>query len=211
MSDILPEPQKSDTPKVPNLWKLGLLGAVIALGLLFVAFKAIPNLVGGADFSRFKVGTLSSLEVLKDPPTQPQNPFIGPLERPTKLADFEGKVVLVNLWATWCAPCVTEMPMLAQLQNQFDKSEFEVVAVSVDRSEAAPEAKARLSELSNGQLAFYHDPKMSIVFPLKARGFPTSILYNRDGVEIARLAGEADWAKPEAHALIEAAIAVKSE
>ncbi len=208
MNDILPESQKSETPRASNLWMMGALCALLVLGLLYAVFQALPNLSGAGDFSRFKIGTLASLEISKDPPVQPQNSFNGPLDAPTKLSDFKGKIILVNLWATWCAPCVTEMPMLADMQGDFNDKEFAVIAISVDRADAASEAKARLSELSKGQLKFYHDPKMGIVFPLKARGFPTSILYDRNGVEIARLAGEADWAKPEAHALIEAAISV---
>jgi hypothetical protein len=100
-----------------------------------------------------------------------------------------------------------EMPKLAALHADFVGKGFVVAAVSVDREDAKGEAKARLKELSDDKLTFLHDPRMSIVYPMKARGFPTSVLYNRQGVEIARLAGEADWASPQAHALIEAALA----
>jgi thiol-disulfide isomerase/thioredoxin len=207
MNDILPETPKFETPKAGNLWKLGAVGAVLIAGLLYGVFSALPNAVGGTDLSKFKVGALASLEIQPTPPPQPQNAFAGPDAKPVSLADFKGKVVLVNLWATWCAPCVTEMPMLADLQADFKDRDFRVVAVSVDRADASVEAKARLNELSKGILPFFHDPKMSIVYPMKARGFPTSVLYDRQGNEIARLAGEADWNSPEAHALIEAALA----
>jgi hypothetical protein len=99
------------------------------------------------------------------------------------------------------------MPTLAALQQGMGEKDFKVVAISVDKADEAEQAKKELAELSNDSLAFYHDPKMAIVYPLKARGFPTSILYDRQGKELARLAGEADWNSPEARALIQAAIA----
>ena len=185
---------------------LGAIGAVIFIGLLYGVFKGMPNLVGGADLSRFKVGQLATLEILKDPPAQPIEKFAGPNSSPTSLSALRGKVVLVNLWATWCAPCITEMPTLANLQRKFAGKDFLVVAVSVDRESDRDQARARLAELSTGALPFFHDPRMAIVYPMKARGFPTTVLYDRKGKELARLAGEADWHSPEAQALIEAAL-----
>jgi thiol-disulfide isomerase/thioredoxin len=206
MNDILPESKKSEPAMARNLWKVGVLGAVLVLGLVYAVFTVVPNLVGGQDMTKFKVGALSGLEVMPKPPIQPPNVFSGPDGSPVTLAKFKGKVVLVNLWATWCAPCVLEMPMLADLQAAFAGQDFAVVAISVDRADAAQEAKSRLAELSKGKLTFYHDPRMGVVYPMKARGFPTSVLYNRKGEEIARLAGEANWSSPEAHALISAAL-----
>jgi thioredoxin-related protein len=98
------------------------------------------------------------------------------------------------------------MPTLAALQQGMGEKDFKVVAISVDKPTEAEQAKKELADLSKGNLAFYHDPKMAIVYPLKARGFPTSILYDRQGKELARLAGEADWNSPEAQALIQAAM-----
>jgi thiol-disulfide isomerase/thioredoxin len=209
MNDILPSKHKSQTPKAVNLWIIGAVGAVISAGLLYGVFMSLPNLVGGQDLSRFKVGAMSALEIRDDPPPQPTNSFADAAGAPTTLAAFHGKVVLVNLWATWCAPCVTEMPMLAKLQTNLANKDFLVLAVSVDQEINKDQAKTRLSELSNGALGFFHDPKMAIVYPMKARGFPTSVLYDRQGKEIARLAGEADWHSPEADALINAALIQK--
>lgn len=209
MNDILPETHKSETPKRSNLWVIGAVGTVILIGLLYGIFKAMPNLDGGKDLSRFKVGDMAALEFLPDPPPQPDATFQGAEGENVTLSAFRGKVVLVNLWATWCAPCVTEMPMLAALQKDFANQEFVVVAVSVDRDAEKQQAKSRLAQLSKNGLAFYHDPRMSIVYPMKARGFPTSVLYDRTGTEIARLAGEADWSRTQAHNLIEAALSQK--
>ena len=206
MNDILPETHKTETAKAARSWKIVALGAILLMGILYGVFQALPNHVRGADMSKFKIGALAKLEILPVPPPQPQNVFVGPNGGAARLSDFKGKVILVNLWATWCAPCITEMLMLADLQGDFAGTDFQVIAVSVDRADAAAAAKARLADLSGGKLGFFHDPKMSIVFPMKARGFPTSVLYNRDGAELARLAGEADWSSPDAHALIEAAL-----
>jgi thiol-disulfide isomerase/thioredoxin len=169
----------------------------------------MPNLDGGKDLSRFKTGEMAALEFLADPPPQPDATFQGPSGNDLTLSAFNGKVVLVNLWATWCAPCVTEMPMLAALQKDFASQAFVVVAVSVDRQTDKEQAKTRLAELSKNGLSFYHDSRMSIVYPMKARGFPTSVLYDRQGKEIARLAGEADWHSIHARDLIEAALSQK--
>ena len=209
MNDILPETHKPEPRKRQNLWITGAVGAVIFCGLLYGVFKALPNLDGGEDFSRFATGKMAALEVLKDAPPQPDAQFQNPSGAPTSLAAFKGKVVLVNLWATWCAPCVTEMPTLANLQKNFPNKDFVILAVSVDRDSDRDAAKAQLAKLSGGALPFFQDPKMAIVYPMKARGFPTSVLYDRQGQELARLAGEADWNAPEAHALIEAALAQK--
>lgn len=169
----------------------------------------MPNASRGGDINALKVGRMASLEVLADPPPQPIAIFHSPDGADTTLGAFKGKVVLVNLWATWCAPCVTEMPTLANLQSAFKNKDFLVVAVSVDRESEKVEAKDQLEALSKGVLPFFHDPKMAIVYPMRARGFPTSVLYDRHGKEIARLAGEADWNSPDAQALINAALSQK--
>lgn len=209
MNDNLPETVEAETPKKRYLWVILAAGAVLVAGLSYGVYRAMPNFGGGADITSFKTGALASLDIMPNPPPQPIAPFFDAGAKPTTLAAFRGKVVLVNLWATWCAPCVTEMPTLAQLQAKHGGDDFAVVAISVDREDTRQQAVTKLNELSNGKLAFFHDPKMAVVFPMKARGFPTSVLYDREGKEIARLAGEADWNSPQAHGLIEAALLQK--
>lgn len=190
------------------------LGAGIVLGLaalLYVVFRAVPNTVGGGDLSRFKIGALSNLTLMPNPPAQPIAQFSGPSDQPVSLASFRGKVVLVNLWATWCAPCVAEMPKLGELQIKIGDPDFEVIPVSIDREDAREEARKKLRELTNARLNFYHDPQMAIVFGLRTRGIPTSILYDRNGRERARLAGDADWNSPEAVALVQSVLAQKAD
>jgi thiol-disulfide isomerase/thioredoxin len=209
MSETLPETQETETPKKRYLWVVIVVGAIVLAGLVYGVYRALPNPSGSADFTQFKTGSLTKLEVLSNPPPQPIAPFFTQDIKPTNLASFRGKVVLVNLWATWCAPCVKEMPTLAALQQKYGGDDFVVAAISVDRDDTREEAITKLASLSNGKLAFFHDPKMAVVFPMKARGFPTTVLYDREGKEIARLAGEADWNSPQAQALVEAAISGK--
>lgn len=206
MNDIIPETGKPQTPKARALWKIVALVAILSAGLLYGVFNLLPNPGGGGDIRKLKTGQMTPLQVLPNPPPQPIEAFEGPDGSQTTLGSFKGKVILVNLWATWCAPCVTEMPTLARLQNEFQGADFAVVAVSVDRAVDKAEAKSRLKELSRSVLPFYHDPRMAIVYPMQARGFPTSVLYDRQGREVARLAGEADWSSAEAQALIRFAL-----
>lgn len=127
--------------------------------------------------------------------------------RALSLTDFEGKLVLLNLWATWCAPCREEMPELDRLQAEFGGEAFEVLALSVDS--AGPEvAAAFLSEIGVEHLALYHDPSARANFTLAAFGLPTTILISPDGFEIGRMAGPANWASEDAKGLIREALSL---
>jgi thiol-disulfide isomerase/thioredoxin len=202
-----PEPKgKKPVSRVARL-AVGGVGALVLAGLLYGLFMAMPNTQTASDFSRFKTAEFKNLEVLRDPPVQPPVSFTDAQGGPTNLAAFRGRVLVVNLWATWCAPCVTEMPTLGALQRAYSRDDLAVVAISVDRDDTKAQAIAQLKQLTDNTLDFYHDPKMGVVFPMKVRGFPTTILYDRDGKELARYAGEADWAGPDARRLIDAAIA----
>jgi thiol-disulfide isomerase/thioredoxin len=121
------------------------------------------------------------------------------------LADWRGRVVLVNLWATWCAPCRKEMPELAKLQERLGSDDFEVVAVSLDRK-GAEVAAPFMAEIGADALKLYLDQSGQLLHSLRAVGLPATLLIDRDGKEIGRLVGPAEWASPEAVRLIEAAI-----
>jgi thiol-disulfide isomerase/thioredoxin len=122
------------------------------------------------------------------------------------LKDFAGKVVLLNIWATWCVPCREEMPALDKLEAKLGGKDFAVVAVNIDKG--GPEkAAAFLKETGATHLPLYTDPDGKLFATLKAVGMPTTLIIDREGREIARLVGPADWASPEALAVIEAAIA----
>jgi thiol-disulfide isomerase/thioredoxin len=120
------------------------------------------------------------------------------------LADFKGRWVLLNLWATWCAPCKAEMPSLNRLQQQLGSDTFEVLALSLDRG-GQVKAKAFLTETQSTGLKFYIDPTGKAGSRLKAAGMPTTFLIDPDGKEVGRLVGPAEWDSSAAVALIEAA------
>ncbi len=143
---------------------------------------------------------------------KPQRPAVADLAfadgdgKPLKLSDWRGKVILVNLWATWCAPCRKEMPALAELQSKLGGKDFEVLAISIDRKGAAA-SSAFLDEAKATVLKLYVDPSSKALGALQAIGLPASVLVDRDGREIGRLLGPAEWKAPEAEQLIRAAIA----
>jgi thiol-disulfide isomerase/thioredoxin len=121
------------------------------------------------------------------------------------LSAWKGKVVLLNLWATWCGPCRKEMPELSKLQKLMGSSDFEVVALSEDLK-GTEASSAFLKEAGADNLALYVDPKATALAALQSPGLPTTVLIGRDGKEIGRLLGPADWAAPEVQALIKATI-----
>lgn len=154
-------------------------------------------------------GELAKLEIAKTPAPPPSTPIQGPDGRQLTLGDLKGQVVVVNLWATWCAPCEKEMPTLARLQADYRGKAVKVVPVSLDKG-AEDIAKARAKIAADAPLQFYHGP-YDIAFALSpsVEGLPTTIFYDRSGRERARLSGGADWTKPEAHALIDRLLGLK--
>lgn len=143
------------------------------------------------------------------PRAMPELAFVNGQGSGRTLADFGGKVVLLNVWATWCVPCREEMPMLDQLQRELGGKDFEVVAVNIDKG-GPDKARDFLAETGATNLALYTDPPGKLFSTVKAVGMPTTLLIDRQGREIGRLVGPADWASAEAKRLIEAAIAAPS-
>ncbi len=119
----------------------------------------------------------------------------------TNLEAYEGKYVLLNFWATWCAPCRKEMPMLAALQTEFGGEDFEVVTIAVGRN--SPEGiKQFFKETGIDNLPRHQDPQQSLASQMGIFGLPITVLIDPDGREIARLRGDADWSSENARAII---------
>jgi thiol-disulfide isomerase/thioredoxin len=152
---------------------------------------AVPPATGG--FDKFTVSDRGK--------PAPDAVFRDAEGRERTLADFRGRVVLVSLWATWCGPCREEMPTLDALQARLGGRDFEVLAISQDRAGAA-KARAFLDGIGVKHLPFYIDSSMKSARAFGAFGLPTSILYGRDGREIGRMVGDADWAGEAAVRLI---------
>lgn len=117
------------------------------------------------------------------------------------LADFHGKVVLLNVWATWCVPCRKEMPTLDRLQNTLGSNDFDVVALSIDRG-GLDTVRKFFGEIGVTHLATYVDTSGKAFRELAIVGLPTTILIDRAGREIGRLVGPAEWDTPDMIAFI---------
>ncbi len=134
--------------------------------------------------------------------------FTSPDGKPMTLADHAGKTLLVNLWATWCAPCRAEMPALNALEKERGSDRFEVIAVNVDTG-GDEKPKKFLSEIGVDTLKLYRDNTLDTFNDLKTRGLalglPVTLLVDGDGCLLAHMNGPAEWASPDAAKLIEAA------
>ena len=137
---------------------------------------------------------------------QPLADLVFPEEsgEPRSLDDWRGKVVLLNVWATWCAPCRAEMPTLDRLQQQLGGEEFAVVALSVDRAGAS--AVRMFFDEIGVKLAVFIDQDGAAIRSLGLFGLPATLLIGPQGNELARLAGPAEWDTPEMVAFLEGII-----
>ncbi|MFC3050464.1 TlpA disulfide reductase family protein [Kordiimonas pumila] len=122
---------------------------------------------------------------------------------PIRLSEMKGKVILLNLWASWCAPCRSEMKELANLQRQLGDDRFEVVAISVDRGGIA-EIRETLAEWGIEGLNLYAEPTMKIAADLAGGALPTSLIIDEDGQVLAKYLGPLKWDAPEALELFSA-------
>jgi len=228
VSDVQNEnggPKKKGSLK-PVLLGVALIG--VAGFLYFIGSAAFkPADAGGANTASaeglmaFRTASLSKLEVPGQPkpvnpkmpdvdpgvsppagPT-PDTPLIGVDGKPVTLADFKGKVVVLNMWATWCAPCKIEMPTLNALAAAYPTQPVTVLAASVDREADREKAKAEMAKYPALKLAF--DDSYALAYKLMPQGpsMPLTVILDKKGVERARLSGEADWNSKEARALIE--------
>ncbi len=133
--------------------------------------------------------------VHEKPRSLPEVRFVNAEGRMLRLAEFRGKVVLLNIWATWCGPCRREMPTLDRLQAKLGGPVFEVIALSIDRA-GIDAVKPFYEELKLQRLAIYVDRSAKVTRQLAVIGIPTTLLIDAEGREIGRLAGPAEWDAP---------------
>lgn len=140
--------------------------------------------------------TSSRFPVHAAPKSLPALSFVDGDRQKRTLASFKGKLVLLNIWATWCTPCREEMPTLDRLQAKLGSAQFEVVALSIDRAEVSLIEKF-YEELDLDALAVYVDPTGSASTMLNVIGIPATLLINPQGDEMGRVLGPAEWDAPE--------------
>jgi thiol-disulfide isomerase/thioredoxin len=201
------------------------LAMIVAGGLVAVALAAVYGMGGftrnapdtacgpAVELAR-RIGPLARGEVAAFVPAEqslrlPDVAFRDTAGTERHLADWRGRTVLLNLWATWCVPCRKEMPALETLQGKLGGPSFEVVAVNIDTRDP-DKPRAWLKEVGIGRLAYYADPSAKLFQDLKiigrAPGMPTTLLIGPEGCEIGTVAGPAEWASEDALKLISAAL-----
>jgi thiol-disulfide isomerase/thioredoxin len=150
--------------------------------------------------------TLAPLADGLDPVSPPENPpdavFLSQDGTPHHLVEFKGRGMVVNMWATWCAPCIAELPSLEALSKALAPKDIAVLPMSSDRG-GADAVRAWFDAHGITGLPILLDPKGALARAFNARGIPTSVIINTAGQVVARLEGAAEWATPEAQALIQ--------
>jgi len=150
-----------------------------------------------------------ALSVFEQPRSVPEIRFQDDQGHDLTLANFRGRVILLNIWATWCMPCRKEMPTLDRLEGRLGSKDFHVIALSIDRK-GIEAINDFYREVGIEKLAIYLDPSGKGSHELGIPGVPTTLLINREGGEIARKLGEAEWNRPEMVSLVEQTITGQS-
>jgi thiol-disulfide isomerase/thioredoxin len=168
------------------------------------AFFALPALadVGPALLK----GSVAQFRLEASPRALPDFAFTDGEDKPLTLGGFKGRTVLMNFWATWCNPCVKEMPSLDRLQAAMDREKFVVLPLSLD-GPSRPRVKPFYEDRKLEHLGIYFDKGRKSMKAFDVGILPTSILVDAHGRALGRLEGEADWSTPEALALMKAAVA----
>lgn len=209
-----PKPHSRRAGLSTALWAAA-IAAVAAFAAVYVTLGRPDNAVSpaptaqkpaaappaGPGVNPLSQGQMAAFVFRKAPEDIPEAKFLDASGKERTLADWRGKVVLLNLWATWCLPCRKEMPALDRLQREMGSDKFQVVAVSVDRT-GLPGARKFLDETGAQALTLYADPTARMAATLRAAGLPATLLLDRDGREIGRLLGPAEWDGEDAKRLI---------
>lgn len=178
-------------PGVAPMWRR-LAAVLLAVPLLAGAVSLAGGAAAAADYGRYAVGDLKRLDFAAAGTPAPAVPFEAKAGKAVSLADFRGRVVVLNLWATWCAPCVKEMPSLDRLAASVDPRAVAVVTVSQDMAgwRAVDPFWARRGLKT---LTPYIDKPNKLALALKAKGLPVTVIYDARGREVARLTYGAEW------------------
>ncbi|MDR9394075.1 MAG: TlpA disulfide reductase family protein [Roseovarius sp.] len=177
--------------------------AVLYMALALGANAAFADI---AALEALREGDMKKLTFHSAPKPVSETPFETVDGSSMTLDAYRGKIVLVNFWATWCAPCRKEMPMLSDLQRDLGGDAFEVVTLATGRN-APPAMKKFFDEIGVDNLPLHRDPKSRVAREMGVLGLPVTVLLDRDGREIARLQGDAHWNSESAGQIVNALIA----
>lgn len=180
--------------------RLKSLALYTALALGAIGAQADPAL------EALREGDMKKLMFHSAPQAVPSTAFIDEAEAEHSLEQFRGKYVVLNFWATWCAPCRHEMPMLSNLQTEFQSDAFEVVTIATGRNSLTGMRKF-FEEIQVDNLPLYRDPRQRLAREMAVLGLPITVILDPEGREIARMRGDAEWDSDSAKAIIAALLA----
>jgi len=191
----------------PLKWALWGVAGIGAAAILYIIGQAAINPRQEMGLKSLAKGEMAKLVLPVSAGAPPATSFLDKDGKPTRIADFRGKVTVVNIWATWCGPCILEMPTLDRLAGAYKDKPVAVVTVSLDGERQKDKAVAFIARFPN--LDFYQDPKMKLPYDLlpPTSAMPTTVIYGKDGVERGRIMGPAEWSGPDARAVIDKLLA----
>ena len=152
-------------------------------------------------------GKMSGFVLLKQRELVSEKTFFDEKDNPRHFSDFKGQVLLVNFWATWCAPCIREMPHLDELQADLGSDDFAVLTISQDLKGIAKAKPFMRERLKLDNLPLFVDKRTSLGRDMGVRGLPVTFLIDRKGQVVGHYTGPADWASDDAKAMINAVVA----
>ncbi len=177
--------------------------AIAIAAIVFVASPAAQaaDAITLGQISEMREGDMRKLNFHTSAKDVSTNAFTSEHGDDMTLQDYKGKVILLNFWATWCAPCRHEMPMLSELQSQLGGEAFEVVTIATGRN-MVPAMKKFFAEIDVENLPLHRDPKQKLARDMGVLGLPATLILDANGQEIARLQGDADWSSENARAIV---------
>ena len=159
--------------------------------------------IDASQFDALKTGDMRKLAWAKSDAMVSSVTYFDDAGQETNLLTYRGKTVVLNFWATWCAPCRKEMPSLSKLQNELGDKTFEVVTIATMRN-SPKSIQSFFYKIDVQNLSQHNDPNGALARSMGVLGLPTTLIISKSGEEIARLLGDADWASPDAIELMSA-------
>jgi len=181
----------------------GLLIATVAIVFHLKATTAVFSADAGEAIVPVLQGDMARMEIFNPRKSLPPFVYLKDLESEAAVHDLKGQWTLLNLWATWCAPCLTELPSLQKLHDAYSDDGFQVVAISLDIVQDPIEIQAAVKSYKLGDIALNWDSQGEIFRTLPQGGIPISYILDPEGNVFAQFKGDTDWSSPDAHAFVD--------